>query len=332
MQYRVLALAALAALTGGTGMPAHAQSNVTIYGRFDLGVTRQNDGTSSLSGSNGRLGREGERWDVRHGSESRLGFQGVEDLGSGLRAGFQIEHRFRSDTGEADPVFWKARSYVYLESAQVGTLYLGREYVPAFWPALKTDPWLWDTVGSPGLNHQFATYRIDGHARGNNSVGYKTPKWNGFSANVAVAAGEAARDRSTGANVEYASGPLYAGLGVDRQNADTRVVVAGAAYDLGWVRPMFTYTDSRVAAKDVVNLTLGASAPLGRGILRAAIARLDPDGDDNNITKLGLGYEHLLSKRTSVYADLGSAKQQGRLAGVERTRTTAVDVGLKHSF
>ncbi|MGN6827012.1 hypothetical protein [Paucibacter sp. M5-1] len=65
-------------------------------------------------------------------------------------------------------------------------MYLGREYVPIFWPALKLDPWGWDTVGSPSLNHQLATYRIDGHARANNSVGYRSPTLHGFSSNVAV--------------------------------------------------------------------------------------------------------------------------------------------------
>lgn len=311
---------------------AQAQSTVTIYGRIDLGITRQNDGTSALTAGNGRTGRDGERWDLRHGSESRLGFLGSEDLGGGLRAGFQIEHRFLADTGVADPVFWKARSYVYLDSPAWGTVYLGREYVPIFWPALKLDPWAWDTVGSPSLNHQLATYRIDGHARANNSVGYRTPVIGGLSANVAISAGEGTRPRSEGANVEYASGPVYLAAGVDRQGSVQRVALLGGAYDFGFARPRLTYTRARVAGVHNTNLTLAASVPVGTHIAKLAIARLDPEGPNNNTTKLGIGFEYLLSKRTSLYTDVGSAKQQGRQAGLSRTRTTAVDAGLKHTF
>ncbi len=323
-------LPTLLVLAGATA--AQAQSNVTIYGRVDLSVTKQNAGTSSLTASNGQLGAAGKRWDVRHGSESRLGFMGSEDLGNGLKAGFQIEHRFLADTGVADPVFWKARSYLYLDSKALGNVYLGREYIPLFWPALKLDPWAWDTVGSPSLNHQLATYRIDGHARANNSVGYKSPRLGGFAFNVAVSAGEGARPRSTGGNVEYTEGPLYLAAAFDRQTSNQRVELVGGAYDFGVVRPRLTYTRSTVSGIKNTNITLAASVPVGTHVARAAVTRLDPQGGNNNTTKFGLGYEHLLSKRTSLYADVGSAMQQGNLAGTARTRTTAFDFGLKHNF
>lgn len=316
----------------GLATVAHAQSSVQIYGRVDLGVTRQNDGTSALTASNGKTGPDGKRWDVRHGSESRIGFLGKEDLGDGLSAGFQLEHRFLADTGVADPVFFKARSFVYIDSKTYGNLYLGREYVPIFWPALKLDPWLWDTVGSPSLNHQLATYRIDGHARANNSVGYKTPSFGGLTANVAVSAGEGVRPRSEGANVEYSNGPIYLAAGFDRQGDLQRVALVGGAYDFGFVRPRISYTRSKVLGVENENITLAASVPLNLHLLKFAVARLDPKGGDNNTTKVGVGYEYALSKRTAVYTDVGSAKQEGRVAGAERTRTTAVDLGLRHSF
>lgn len=323
------ALLALASLG-----PVAAHAELTIYGRMDLAITRQNGGSSALTGSNGRLGAEGRRWDLRHGSENRLGFRGVEDLGAGMKAGFQIEHRFLGDTGVADPVFWKARSYAYLERRGWGQLYLGREYIPAFWPALKLDPWAWDTVGSPSLNHQMAGYRVDGHARANNSVGWRSPVLNGFSSNLAVSAGEGARPRTVGANVEYSAGPLYLAAGVDRQGPLNRVALLGGAYDFKFIKPRLSYTSSKVAGRQARNLTLAASLPMGgQGEWKLAVARLDPQGADNTTTKLGLGYEHALSKRTALYGNLGSAGQQGRLAdGRERTRTTAMDLGLKHNF
>lgn len=327
MRDRFLLIACL-----GWATVAQAQSAVTIYGRVDLGVTKQNAGTSAMTGSNGKTGPDGDRWDVRHGSESRLGFLGREDLGDGLSAGFQLEHRFLADTGVADPVFWKARSYVYIDSKKLGNVYLGREYVPIFWPALKLDPWLWDTVGSPGLNHQLATYRIDGHARANNSIGYKSINFAGFTTNLVVSAGEGVRNRSEGANIEYTRDALYLAAAYDRQASTNKVALVGAAYDFEFVKPRVSYTRSTVAGIDYTNVTIAATVPVNAHLIKFAVARLAPEGNNNDTTKTGLGYEYLLSKRTSLYTDVGSSTQQGAVKGLALTRTTALDVGLKHNF
>ena len=88
---------------------------------------------------------------VQQSAGSRLGFRGNEDLGGGLSAQFQIEHRFSPDTGLPAQTFWGGRSYVQLTNAGAGSVYLGRDYSPAFWPAVKSDPFGWDGVGQIGL-------------------------------------------------------------------------------------------------------------------------------------------------------------------------------------
>lgn len=327
MKSSLVALAALACAA-----TASAQSSVTIYGRLDVGVTRQNDGTTSLNGSNGQTGAAGERWDVRQGSGNRLGFRGTEDLGGGLSAGFHFEHRFTADNGAADATFWAARSYLQLQSKTLGRVYLGREYIPAFFPALRLDPWGFDTVGTPGPKHQLANYTIDGGIRSNNTVGYQTPSFAGLTVQAAIAAGEGTRPRGTGVNVEYLRGGLYLAAAMDRQSDAQKVALVGGSYDFGFVKPMLTYQRSKVAGVDHRNLSAALTAPIGAGVLKAGWFRLDPTGADNNTTKVGLGYEYFLSKRTSIYADVGSADQEGRTGLIERTRTTAVDLGLKHNF
>ena len=324
------ALIALACLTAACA--AQSQSGVTIYGRIDLGITKQNAGTSALTGNNGRTGPAGKRWDLRHDSENRLGFRGVEDLGSGLKAGFQIEHRFLGDTGVADAVFWKARSYVYLDSKELGNVYLGREYIPAFWPAFKLDPWGWDTVGSPSLNHQFATYRVDGHARANNSVGYKSISFAGLTANLAGSAGEGVRNRSVGANLEYSSGPVYLAAAFDRQGELNKLALIGGSYNFGFVKPALMYTQATMAGKKASNVTLAATLPVATHLIKLAFARLDPEGANNDTDKFGAGFEYFLSKRSSLNANIGTAQQQGVLAGKAFTRSTVFDLGLKHNF
>jgi len=312
---------------------AQAQtSSVTIYGRVDVSVTRQNDGTSPINANNGRLGAAGDRWDVRNGSAGRLGFRGQEDLGGGLTASFLLEHRFNTDTGEGLTPFFQRGAYVELGKKGLGSVYLGREYFPAFWVALRLEPWGFDSVGSPGPKHQLANYVVDAGTRTNNTVGVRSASFGGLTTNLAVAAGEGTRPRSTGANLEYRAGPIYAGVGWDRLDSANHVLVAGGSYDFGLVRPMLTYVKSTVVGVDSTNITLAATAPLPSAILKLAVARLDPDGPNNNNTRIGVGYEYLLSKRTSLMANLGTAKQQGRAAGADLTRTTIYEAGLKHNF
>src|SRR5574343_978134 len=82
MQKKIIALA----LAGLASTAAFAQSNVTIYGRMDLGAVYR-DGNSG--GVNGVAGQYEFASGV--GSGSRIGFKGVEDLGNGLKAVFQSE-------------------------------------------------------------------------------------------------------------------------------------------------------------------------------------------------------------------------------------------------
>lgn len=330
MKKSLLALAVLGAFAGA----ASAQSSVTLYGLVDMGVMRTSSGTSVAA--NDGVGNAGQ-WNLKQGAASRLGVRGSEDLGGGLKANFQIEHRFNPDTGTQTNanVFWHGRSYVSL-SSNVGTVYLGREFVPAFWVAAAGDPWGWDNIGQLGQNYTFAAYgSADGATsiRNANTVGLKTANYGGFSAELAVSGGEGARGRAVGFNAQYAAGPLYVGVGVDTTDVpsakvDPRLVVVTAKYAFGPVAPSLTYAQNRTAADTKTkSIALGLTAKVGpSGEVRFGVGRLDPQGDNNNSTKVALGYMHGLSKRTSVYADVSTAKTDNL------TRSKAVGVGVKHTF
>lgn len=68
--------------------PALAQSNITIYGIVDAGLHISSNG-------------EGTRTKLVSGitDGSRIGFKGVEDMGGGLKAIFNLEARFEVDNG-----------------------------------------------------------------------------------------------------------------------------------------------------------------------------------------------------------------------------------------
>jgi predicted porin len=330
MKKHLLALAVLGAFAGA----ASAQSSVTIYGLLDQGIYKGNGGGATNPGANGLS----EAWQIKQAAGSRLGFRGNEDLGGGLSAQFQFEHRFTPDTGAqnaAPAPFWAGRSYVQLTSAAAGAVYLGREYAPWFWPAVKSDPFGWDGVGQVST-HQTALYANDNGSssvRTDNTIGYKSPNMGGLTVQAAVGLGEgsATGGRNMGFNVEYAAGPLYVAGAYDRisegPNDGNNIINGAVHYDMGVAKLIGYFARAKVGGGELSNSVweVAASVPLAGGRLKTAYAQLTLDNDDR-LKKFGLGYDYPLSKRTNVYADLGVAAQKG----VDRNNAFAV--GVKHTF
>ena len=327
MKKSIVALAVLGAFAGA----ASAQSSVTIYGLLDMSVAKSNGGTSPNAGA-----PAGKAWTVQQSAGSRLGFRGNEDLGGGLSAQFQIEHRFNPDTGAQSnaAAFWQGRSYVQLTSAGTGSVYLGRDYSPAFWPAVKSDPFGWDGVGQVGANAWAGYLNADGGVRPQNTVGVKSANFGGLTVQGAVGLSESTGNgRNNGFNVEYSGGPLYAALGYEKISKgffDGRGVTNVALhYDLGVAKILGYYASAKIGAGGNTSskmFSIGALAPVGPGNVKAVYYRVDPAGANNNLSKFGLGYDYALSKRTGLYADLGLSKADGL------TRNNAYSFGVKHTF
>jgi len=94
MKKSLLALAAMGAFAGA----AQAQSSVSVYGIYDGGYSVTKTDMSTAAGvktatqSGGFTGGES--------ASSRIGFRGVEDLGKGLSANFNLELGITAGTGE----------------------------------------------------------------------------------------------------------------------------------------------------------------------------------------------------------------------------------------
>lgn len=337
MKKSLIALAVLGAFAGA----ASAQSSVTIYGLLDQGIAKSNDGTSVNPGSGDSTGN---KWALQQGAASRLGFKGVEDLGGGLSAFFDFQHRFNPDTGsQSASAFWHAKSVVGLKGG-FGTVTLGRDYVVAFWPAVNADPWGWDTVGQFGQKYTFANYGArDTSIRNNNQIAYTTPSFGGLTVTGAVDLAEGGGaatglGRAFGFNAEYKGGPIYAAVGYDKTDvldngilpagsSDPSLVVASFAYDFGVVRPVALYARAKdLAGETQSSIMVGLTAPIGNGTLKAGFARYKDNADDTTGKKIAVGYFYSLSKRTTIYGDVGSAKD------TDESRTTSFDLGVKHTF
>lgn len=312
---------------------AIAQSSVTIYGIVDLGVAKSNGGTATTNG--GPV--DNSAWQVQQATASRLGFRGTEDLGGGLSAQFSLEHRFMPDTGmPRNPnIFWTGNSYVQLTKAGLGSVWLGRGYVPAFYVAVKMDPFSWDGVGQHGLQ-QFGLYRAKEGPQAPNILGFKSAKFfGGLSVDAMHSPGEGTAAKETGFNIEYAAGPWYTGLGYQRLSGGAvasdgnSLVNLGLAYNFGVVRPLLYLSRSKTngGARTSDTLGLGATAPLGSaGKLKVGYLRLDPEGANDRQQKFSLGYEYSLSKLTNLYVDGAVAKEQGK------TDNRLVSFGIKKRF
>jgi predicted porin len=321
----------VAALAAGTA--AQAQSSVTIYGIIDQGVVKANSGTTPAALLPGR-GAAPNVWTLKAGNTSRIGFRAQEDLGDGAYARFQIEHRFAADTGtSSNPnVFWLGRSVVALGSKKWGEIYAGREYSAAYTVALNADPTYWSYVSQLGSAYTYANYTPvaatveASNIRWSNTVGYKSPTLSGLSFELATALGEGTRKRASSGNAQYKQGPIWVGAAFDHLDSDTNLTLVAGGYDFGFVFPRASYSRAKGGLNgDAKAFTVSALVPLSFGRTYAAFGSLSP------ATKLdskmfGAGVQYDLSKRTLLYTNLGSAKRDGL------TRTTAFDLGIKHTF
>jgi predicted porin len=320
MHRAFFALAALCCVAGA----AQAQgSSITLYGRVDLSFAQQADAPRNR--------------EIRNGSASRFGVRGVEDLGGGLKAVFDIEHRFNADEGT--PVstrFWEGKSIVGLEG-RFGRITLGREENPAFtYAQVVADPFRMDTVAS---NLTILNGRV-GSTRYSSSVNYR---WLSEPYVVGVQVAEAEGNPVPGGQAErrpYSLGLAFEQgawrLGVGYENpadADDRWATLAASYDLGALRiGAFIGSGENVAGQGVRAYLVSAVAPVAGGELRTSYGELKNRGLRPSMVldkQFGLGYHYALSKRTIAYVDVVNERRDGIARGL---RKTGYDLGLRHSF
>ena len=341
MEKHVIVAAVLATFAGTT----LAQSNLTVYGRVDLGLAQYADAAGSL-----------EKWEVRQGSASRLGFRGVEDLGSGLNAFFDIQHRFDADTGVASvPRFWEGQSIVGLGHKSWGSIYLGRTDSATYGLVeVPADPFQTETVAQAT---QIIRGRI-GTNRNSSSINYRG-SFGAFTVRAQIAEKEENPSTAaiTGVNgggrfittdgtidkrpysvaASYAAGPIWLAAGYENptDNDDYWAVVSGN-YNFGPAKVgVFFGSGKNVLAEKMRGALLSLTVPIGSGEVRASYGLLENTTRDLTTDKqFGIGYQHALSKRTTLYTDVVRQMRDGigNGSGAGRLQQTGFDVGIRHLF
>lgn len=301
---------------------AHAQTNVTIYGTVDTGFIKE-------SGSDVRMDEN---------NANVIGFRGTEELGSGLRATFQLERQFQlpdgtnKDTYSLDDsisralgnrrqtIDWTGAANVGLEG-NWGAFRLGRVNEMSVEYYTDIDPFLQGSTGSA-----LAKYSLLRSEQLSNTIRYDSPLFSGVRFGLTYTLGADDHDRPVsrdifndgfGVSLRYENGPLFLTGNFSRQADSDRSYVwnLGGAWDFDPVRLSLGYQKSHLKDLSVLNLDdidspltqktwlLGLQYKVGAGTVNASYNRATVDGTvHGNANKYALGYTYDLSKRTSLYA------------------------------
>ena len=275
-----------------------AQSSVTIYGRVNTTIEHQKVGKESVTGM--------------YNNSSRIGFKGVEDLGNGLKAGFQLEAGFDSDDGSG-PLTFARQSEVNL-SGNFGMVRLGNFYPESYYATS-------DYIGMH--NHETGSSSdalyVDPawfYGTGNgNKVAYRTPTFNNFWAEASVSmhekanAAPAVNKNGYDLAANYNNGPLSLGAGYSYWNSNYQAALRGL-YTFGQFTVGAYYQRNKddnailgTGAGTRNNFRLSAMYVMNASEFHVNVGRANKwsNVSDSAATQWTLGYNYNLSKRTKIY-------------------------------
>ena len=285
MQKKLIAMAVAGFASGA----AFAQSNVTVYGILDMAYIRAKaDGadTRTFINSGGMSG-------------SRLGFKGVEDLGNGLKAVFNLEWGVEMDqqlglgqtaaagasaSNSATSTTGNRHSFVGL-SGGFGTVAAGRMQTAGYDFACTTSPiagGIFDAYQKIGV---YSLLSCSGAGRANNAFAYISPSFGGLT--LAYNHGRVSEGAAPGI------AGIYTGVGAASaaKFSDAYANLFAATYDAGPLAVRGVY--SKINAKDLLpgNIKewgLNGSYDLGVAKLYASYQTRKDDASGDKDKKWGI--------------------------------------------
>jgi len=310
MKKSLIALAVL-----GLSGAAMAQSSVTLYGVADAGV-----GKIEAGGNDGSNKTEFTANSLMNNGNSRLGVRGVEDLGGGLKAGFNFETGLDLDNGNADSTFWARQANVSLAGG-FGTVKLGRQFTPSY---LSTASY--ELTGAANYSVLATTYNYVGiGSRANSAFAYVTPSFGGLTAALAyvtktdLGAAKAAWDLG----VTYGNGPISAAVSVNKFADSKTNYLVGGKYSFGNFALAASYVQASKGTPAVRRgFGLGGTANFGAFALTLDLTRdTKNEWTSKKFTNGVVELKYALSKRTFMYG-----------AYLRSDDTNNYGIGVRHNF
>jgi predicted porin len=324
MKKTLIALAALAAFSG----VANAQtSSVSIYGILDEAARFSTD--VNKAGNN--------QFQMVDGLESgtRIGFKGTEDLGSGLKAVFNLEGGFAVGTGlsaQGGRLFGR-NATVGLSSAKLGTLTVGRQNTLAYDFDIATDAYGFGSSTLAGYQGVLTGLRFD------NSVKYTTATGPvSFGAEYAFGnqTGDNGKNNAYAVSTGYTSGPVDVRVVYQRVSdtkdatpgtlagQDQKLAAIGGSYDFGSTKLFGQYFDSKFDVTGQKNQigVVGLSHNITSAVVAKAVYTHDKQtnvsaGNRNTVSGV---LSYAFSPRTDVYTEV----DYNRLSGAYSNASYAI--------
>lgn len=322
-QRRLAATATVLALASGAAAAADA-SSVQIFGIIDAGVL-----TQSKSAAGGRL----TRLETSGLRQSVWGLKGTEDLGGGLKAFFNLESHFDTDTGglhgtgdngtpAVGTVLFRRQANVGL-AGDWGTLILGRQYGPALLAHIGTEP--------RAFKEQFSNIYLFAYNQYAATLGPAPAGINGNN-DVGIFLKNAIQYRN-------AFGPVQVGLayalgetaGSLKKNS---VVAAGVTYT-GPVVLSFSYQnmkDGTTGEPVVKHIGFGGAVPIGDFTLKANylnVKNADPSGAElSDVDGLSFGVDYDWSPKNKLTVAYYDNEDQRNRSDAARSLVISNDYSL----
>ena len=324
-------LLALLAVVGSSA--ALAQSSVTLYGRVNTSIEHQKTGDVTVNGM--------------VNNSSRFGFKGVEDLGGGLKAGFQLESGFDSSDGTGSAWTHPTTGMSFARQSEInlsggfGMLRLGNftpesYYATADYVGLhnhdtgsSSDALYYDPVWFGGLSTK-------------NKVGYRTPDMGGLTVDASVSMHEknpTVGPRKNGYDLaaNYNMGALALGAGYSQVGDNNQFALRGL-YTVGqfMLGAYYQRNDEDVLGTRN-NFRLAGAYMMGASEFHLNVGRATSWSkvNDSAATQYTLAYNYNLSKRTKVYAfytKLDNKAGANYISGANGVDFSSVAVGVRHNF
>jgi len=376
MQKKIITLAIAAALAIPAAAMAEVGSgdNVTIYGdanvSYDLVKTGGDNGVTQPKVSS---------------NDSKFGIKGAEDLGDGLSAFWQVESVIDFDSGGnggGNGNFANRDTFAGIAGAGWGSVAFGTNGT-----AYKRTTRGWDQFANTIADNRsimgggtFGTpvgSLVVGQGNGfddgiNNHIFYTSPNINGFTGIADYSTTDQGEARVTSTDVKssfyaiganYDAGPLglvaaYAndstsGFGT---NLDSHAIKFGAQYTIDAFNFGGIYekiTDDSTDLQTHNDYYLFGKYSFGTDAVKVAYVHAGSQdfGSDTGAKQYTIGYDHNLSKRTTLYAlytklsndanagygfsplgPTGAANTSSNATGILGASPSAFSVGMKHTF
>jgi predicted porin len=279
-----------------------ANAQLVVYGLLDGSVGKSV--ADDIADKKADFHSGGDNGNSEGNSTSRFGLKGSTDVGSGIKANFNLQSNGITSNGDVNTPFFTRQAWFGF-SGGLGEVRFGKQDSVGFQTLIDYDLNGWSN-GVP------ASYMNLERGRQERSLQYISPSFGGAKVQVGfVPKGNqtAPNDKDVASvGVSFATGPLSVGVAVESKREEAAGTFFGAAgsYDLKVVKLALGATkDKTTAYGDVKLFSVGAVAPVAGINIGAQVGQAS---GDSKWTSAEFFINSEVFKNTTAYFEAGTTK------------------------